>query len=171
MIFLGSPYLCFGASWKCEFAFGDESFAWGGKNLALITLQIVIAEGGGERGRGGDACRSLGKNLHPENLYPVKAQCKSNWATYHGFISSQVIGLTMDTYIYNNRCLGFDTILLCDVRSMMSSWVSDRILLGDVFLSRLPRDVLFRVHECRSCNTFSNFPICTSSLSFYIGLF
>ena len=49
MIFLGSPYLCFGASWKCEFAFGDESFAWGGKNLALITLQIVIAgEGEGE---------------------------------------------------------------------------------------------------------------------------
>ena len=47
MIFLGSPYLCFGASWKCEFAFGDESFVGGDKNLALITLQIVIAGGGG----------------------------------------------------------------------------------------------------------------------------
>ena len=76
----------------------------------------------------------------------------------------------MDTYIYNNRCLGFDTILLCDVRSMMSSWVSDRILLGDVFLSRLPRDVLFRVHECRSCNTFSNFPTCTYSLVLHWSL-
>ena len=31
--------------------------------------------------------------------------------------------------------------------------------------------VSYQNHECRSCNTFSTFPTCTASLSFYIGLF